>query len=456
LILLIIQISCSTNIDRKKDLDLGVFKKKDYNSKGSTGIPGNKDLEYRFISNLINMKYEKAEHYLTKLEKEYDKMNDSQKCDYHFYKGSYLWSIKEFIKAENEFSNCLNINNAYVQALYARANLYTFALENDQAMKEDLKLLFSILKYVKNNSPHENPTISLYSINAISRKYTKYVDKSDLDYNFVHYTKSLDDLMLDTLGRLQTIEKEEKNYNHAIKYIYEMLKFPDASIECRQKLGDYYLELKQYKEALENYTIYLSNPESSFEIHQRRGLCYFHLGSYKEALLDFNQTLIETDDPEKSSNISFLKNLLEEKNSKYFKLDIGYEKDIEQQIQLVKDVKSSALFYKAKCFEKLNQIDKAISGMTELIHFNSEYELAYYYRGYYFNEIKELTRAIDDFKKALELNSELTQLYYSIALNYDNINKPSLAKKYYQLYILHHEDKTSSKYKYSLKRTNEL
>ena len=417
-----------------------------------------KYLEHQFIKNLINKEFELAKKYLTKLEKVYEEMNESQKCDYHFYKGCYFYSLKEFKKAEEELSTCLDINSSYVQALYARAKLNSYAFNNKKAVKEDYQQLLKILRYVKSKNDYDNPTISLYTIeeNSSITITMSPTEEAEKHYDYRYRNFSLDQFILEILGELESIEIEDQNYHNAIKYIYEILQYPMAILDYRRELGDCYFYLEQYENAIENYTIYLSKPKIDYIVYYRRGLCYFRLDDYEVALREFNRSLVEINNPEKSSSIEFIEKMKNEKSDNYFHNHNFYKKQIQDQIESISKTKTSVLFYKSRCYEKMNQFDKAIDTMTELLEFDNDYELAYYYRGYFYNEQKELYKAVEDFKKALEIDSGLTQLYYSIAVNYDNLKNYDLAKRYYNLYIEYHEDKNSQKYKYALRRYDQL
>lgn len=389
----------------------------------------------------MNKEFDKSESYLNKLELDYAKMDISQKCDFHFYKGCFLMTKELFNEGEVELNRCIELNPNYIQALYTRANYYHRIKNEFQLAISDLDVIYSVLELLIDSNKHidnyENYLVQLYVLRPSPPD--EYIATNQGEYlptetNCINLNSTISNFRRDVLKALASMAAKSGSYEKAINYRKKIMQLYEPTHTSYQILGNYYYKMDDYSNAVEMYEKAVQAAGYKSEINLKIGFCYFQLKQYKDALLNLNRAISYG---ERVTNHNMARVSIPIKDAPNpFSPTFSKKEEIE--------FLCNAHFYKARCLEELDYMDEALEAMDKVITLDSTYILAYYYRGYYHNAFKKSELAIKDFKQALLLDPTLTQLYYSIAVNYEHIDKPSSAKKYYQLY-LDKDKKTSSK-----------
>lgn len=409
-----------------------------------------------FLSNLMNKNFEESEMHLVELQQKYSKMTDKEKCKFHFFKGCFLMAQERYAKGEVELNSCLNINPNYVQALYTRANYYHRVKNELQLASSDLEVLSTLLDLLveanKNVSNYENFNVSLFVLHPtpsdefIAANSGEYIRSKP---DFASLNTTINNFRRDVLRSIEDLAVDSGDYPKAIECRIKIIDFYRKErfqlFTSYHILGNYYYKMDDYPSALENYEQAVPRTDMESAIHNNIGYCYFQLKSYNDALLNFNRAVSYG---ARSANIDLSR----------LSITVETGTSAKEFYRMTKQVEflCNALFYKARCLEELDYMDEAFATMNQVLSLDEKYTLAHYYRGYYLNAQKERELAVKDFKHALVLDPSLTQLYYSIAVNYDNMDRPSSAKKYYQLYLDSDKKISSKKHKTAQERVEEL
>lgn len=410
------------------------------------------EIDQDFFKNLVNKNFELSENYLNKIEKNYEEMDTSQKCDFHFYKGCFLMTKELYDEGEIELNRCLDLNPNYVQALYTRANYYHRVKNKLHLAISDLDVIYSVLELLIESNKHidnyENYLVQLYVLHPAPSD--EYIAKNKGAYlktetNCTYLSSTISYFRRAVLRSLERIADESESYEQAINYREKIIQFYEPSPISYHILGNYYYKMDDFAKAVELYEKAVPKSGLESEININIGFCYFQLKQYKDALLNFNRAVTYGG---RIANINLDKIAIRKKNEP---IPLTINKNQEKL-----DFLCNALFYKARSLEELDYVEEALDTMNKVIALDKRYTLAYYYRGYYYNGLKKSDLAVQDFKRALELDPSLTQLYYSIAVNYEHIDQPSSAKKYYQLYLAKDMNTSSKKHVTARERLEEL
>ena len=424
-------------------------------------------IKYDLVTALTNNKFKTVEKLLSKLNKNYDIFNISQKCDYHYFYGCYLYGKSEIVQAEEEFTNCLMINESYIQALISRAKIRQVFLKNNDESFQDYQRVLDILDYAKENSKFKkNSVITVYTISENKRIFDSYfnnktdslISKESTDYLWIHNnifcSKSMtpDELRIECLESMQSIKYIEKDYFGAIEITRKLLDFRPENYEYLRKTGNYYFELQYYQDAVEWLNKYISASDYiyNYGIYYKKGLCYYHLDDYTEAINEFSNAL-NTLHFYQSKADSLTKKFQSER--KHF---LFYQDYPGKTSNTWKIYDENILLYRGQCYGKIKDYEKGIQDLSEVIKLNDKNDTAHYYRGYFNNYSGRKELALRDFMRALELNPGFKQLYYSIALIYDTQKKYEIALIYYQDYVNKIEDKKNKKYIIAKERIKKL
>jgi tetratricopeptide (TPR) repeat protein len=417
-----------------------------------------KEQKFTIVTSLVNGKYEYSKSLLDKMVKRYDTFDISMKCDYHYYNGCYYYSIEDYEQAEDEFNKCLELNPAYMQALYSRASLKNINLKDYSGAIQDYKKIIEIFDYCEiTNYFSDSSIVTLYKIYGLDESKLPPESREEIisknsKRRFRSITKTPDMWKIQCYRKLIECYKKNHEIRKAINCINELL-IKESKILVWQKhsffnkiLGNNYLELKEYENAINAFKSYIEHDKEHYEIYYKIGVCYFHLEDFESSILELTTCLN-------------LMRKIDVKEIETFNSSINEKVAIKHNKKALKEYSEfivSVLLHRAKSYSKLEEYEKSIIDLNEVISIDPNNENAYYYRGYYNKFLGKSESALKDFLKVLTLNPNLNPVNYSIAIIYDSKEKYKSAKKYYSKFIEGEEDKTSQKLKYSNKRLSKI
>lgn len=399
--------------------------------------------KYDITTALINNDQKKISKILQRMEKQYVVYSISKKCDYHYFKGCYLFSIDRLIDAESEFDICLSLNKAYVSALYSRAVL-NITCKNDyyKAIK-DYEQLIEILSYAEENSYfNKNSILTLYLIAGCPPKITEF----NKNKKFISRSMHIDELNKICYSKLTQAYMKIHKYRKAIQVINNYLSLYPELTGLYRSLGECYFNLSEYENSINAYTEYLKQDKTNYYPYYKMGICYFNLNEFEKCIeqLSISLNILKQMDTEKYEDL-----VVNEDNEQLTEMYL-------RNIQKISGTRESILFYRSRSFGKLNQYSKAISDLSEILVKHPEYENALYYRGYFYNYSGKREAALDDFLKVKELNPKRYSVNYSIAMIYDSFGSFGQAIMYYEKFISSVTDRNSGKYHAAKKRLDDL
>ena len=218
---------------------------------------------------------------------------------------------------------------------------------------------------------------------------------------------------------------EGKNYALALN-LYSKINPP--TFESLYGIGSCYFEQENLQKAIEYYTLALNKDKNNTSALNALAICHYNLQDIKNAKMFLNKSLQV--DPSDSQAKELLKSINE--NSKLVYLNKAID------------------FYEKK------QFSKALPLLNSVISSSPSFE-AYYYRAMVFDEMKKFSQAIKDYHAALNLNPYFALGYYLLALDFENLNNTSEAKKAFQNYLEKETDSNNSQFiEYAKQRMQNL
>jgi len=399
--------------------------------------------KYDIITALTNNNYKEISKILHKMEKKYDKASISQKCDYHYFKGCYFFSTNMLNEAEYEFDTCLELNSAYLSALYSRAVLKTTCKKDYYGAIKDYEQLKEMLFYAEeNNYFNQNSIITIHSIIGCPPKITEH----NKNRKFTSRSMQSNEFKKRCYGRLIYAYKKVHEYRKAILNINNYLSLYPEAIGLNRSLAECYFSLSEFENSINAFKKYLKQDESDYYPYYIIGICYFNLEDFEKCIEQL------------SISLEILKQLDIEEYEKYV-ISENNKELTENYLTTVQDLSEtveSILLFRSRSFGKLRQYSKAISDLSEIIVENPEHENALYYRGYFYNYSGKQQSALDDYLKVIKLNPNRYSVNYSIALIYDSFGEFDQSIAYYEKFISNTEDRNSGKYQAAIKRLAKL
>ena len=408
------------------------------------------NIKYELITFLTNNEYDRSKELLNILEKQYAELDRNKKCDYHYYYGCYLFITEKHNLAKQEFDQCLQLNEAYLQAIYSRAELRSNALNNFEGAIKDYEKLLKLLDYCEStNYFTKNSLITIYTISVINYSelpFTRNEYTKDFVSNFGSVTLTPDKLRIRCYIDIIEHYYENKNYRKTIKFI-KLARSKKLSYRfTSEPLAECYFELKEYQNAIDAFNNYILFHDETRYINYKLGLSYFFLEDFNKSLFKLNKVLINFKDIE-NSIINY---------SPHYSDQNVITKQNQQALKDHQKLFQSALLYRARSYGKLKEYKKGIADLNEVLNLDINDVTGYYYRGYFYNYHGDRELALKDFLKVLSLNPTRNSVNYSVALLYDSKGKFEKAIEYYEEFISNTMDTKSGKYKAAFDRLEKL
>ncbi len=410
------------------------------------------------ITLLINGDYEKSKLLLNRFNNKYSELNSSEMCNYHYYNGCYYYLIKKHDHAEEEFNKCLELNPSYLQALYSRASLRKVHLLNYLGAIQDYEEIIEILKYLEDIKYFdEKSLIALYSIECmdelrIPKEFRKQKNQLNLTNHFNSIAMKPQMLRDYSYRNLIDCFYNNNEIEKAINYITNLFETQQDEMSLSdyhsytRTLGKYYFELNEYQNAINSFNNCLEFDADNYEIYYKIGISYFFLDDYDSCVKELTTCL------EIMRNIDFAKaNKRAQASHSLFIQRVNLEAFDEHSNLLI-----SVLLYRAKSYSKLEEFEKCIVDLNEVIAKNPNNANAYYYRGYNNNYLGNKESALKDFLKVLTINPKMNSVNYSVALIYDAKEEYTKAYEYYNKFINNETNKTAQKFIFSVRRLKKL
>ncbi|UII26307.1 tetratricopeptide repeat protein [Fulvivirga maritima] len=166
----------------------------------------------------------------------------------------------------------------------------------------------------------------------------------------------------------------------------------------RSELGDKYFKKGDYAKAVEAYTEYLKLEPAHVKSLYNRGRAYEELGQSEKAVEDFKKVLSE--DPLNANAYLSLA-------SDFYYRQHDYENTVFYVDKTLKYDESNEAAYtlKGKAFQKLGELDQALTAYNDAISVNKQYADAYLSRGLLNIYKKRRSQACSDFKMAKSLGA---------------------------------------------------
>ncbi len=323
-------------------------------------------------------------------------------------------------------------------SLIVEANLIMDAYPNDKSILFYLKKAYLICEDVKNAIEITNRLIELdpYNIKHYEDLIMLYYKAKDFDKvieccnEALKMRNSNKSLIDNYIARAYIMKKE---YNEALEFLRENIKFNTRDIELRKTLADLYCVMGEFDDSVEllEEIIEDAHPRELEDLIQLISQVYFKYGNkmveenkFPLAFEKYNKA-IEYD----SANSEFYAALAEinVKIKNYSEAIKYYKSAIEIDPNVVEYYMKLAAAY----YECANVLD-AKKYYKEAILIQPDYVYAHAALGLIYAKQRETEKAISSFKTALEIEPLNVDIRYNLALAYELANKADFAKKEYK------------------------
>lgn len=301
---------------------------------------------------------------------------------------------KDYPRAEEFFNRAKSIDPNNAEVSYLLGRLYQRTSRLNEAESE-------YREAIRKNPKDEK---SYYYLGILLFKKKKYSEAKDsfrkaIQINPKNYK---------AYYSLGLVYDAQKSYSSAVTSYKNALKINPDLYEARYNLSISYKKWKKYNESIKNFTI-LAEKKPNSDIFNQIGEVYLLQNNYSNALNSFNRSLSYDSDN---------KNTLYNMAIVYGKLNQP-EKAIET-LQKIPEPQADKVYYElGKNYEKMKNIDSAISNYLKAVEKNSQYFKAYLSLGNLYKFKKNLEEAQKYYFKAYqlspknyEINLNMAELYY--------------------------------------------
>lgn len=377
----------------------------------------------------------------------------------YLYKARVSNQMKDHINAINNYKEVLKIDPKDSLAKQELVETISNNLPDDVA--------FAYFEKMITETPNDQEIIGLYA-NALLKKGQYY--KATLQYQ---------KLLAKDGSNIQAYIEESQAYqglfdfDNALKVIEEgILKNPDD-----KKLPAYKTEVLANKDellnkqayefytkgnivkALETYKL-IKTPDK--DVYTNIAACYQRLGKYPEAFLNYSSAL--TADPHDAQTLIYLGNICclqkqFEKANSFYKQALVIEPDnqsIKDAIKVANKDYNNQLLEQGMAQYKVLDYKKALKTLTQLVTFDPQNSYGYYYRALCYDGLNDSHKAIEDYVKVTKFMPNMDIAYYSLAVDYDTIADYKGAKESYRKFMELSGTKDTEYTKYAKKRLNDL
>ena len=288
----------------------------------------------------------------------------------------------------------------YLETIKLNKNKIDAYINLSQAyrQKKNYEQAFQIISKAKNIAPENKQVIEQY--NLISNEYSSN-----------RYSAASNAF-------------ESGNYNQAIEQ-YKLINPPTA--DSLLGIAAAYQALENYNEAINFYKKALNLSPQNPDIPYYIASLYINLNDTVSAKPYIEQALNKNPNNKQAKEIL---NYINEKNT---------EEQLNNAVELYDNKK----------------YNEAITLLSQVITANNKNATAYYYRALCYDALNNYKKAISDYKLTLKYAPEMVIAYYSLAVDYDSVSDFNSAKENYNKFIeLNSED--SEYLEYAKQRVNEL
>lgn len=296
-----------------------------------------------------------------------------KKGKYYFWRGVIYQQLKLNDKAENDYSDALQLKFERPE-LY---NNYAIILSEKENLDDALILINKSLQLEKNNA-------QTYSIKAKLHFFQLEIDSSCIYKNIA--------LKMGHEGVFDIPDTICSNtFDKKIEFAAEVL-----SVN------------KLYKQGIKAYTILINKKIKEGNYFLNRGFCFFQLGKYDEAEKDYLETL-------NYSNTNF--DLLYDNLSLLYYKRNQFESAINYSTKRIELNAENYTAYldRGLCYRKLKEYDLAKKDFDRSLAINPSFFRAYGYRSFLYLELKQYDKSKEDINKALQFNSQYGYAYLVLA-----------------------------------------
>jgi tetratricopeptide (TPR) repeat protein len=211
--------------------------------------------------------------------------------------------------------------------------------------------------------------------------------------------------------------------------------------------------------ALDTYKL-IQNPNTDTFVNI--GACYQRLGKYPEAMDSYNKALaIEPDNADVLSyigNVSCLQGQFDKALIYYQKAIVidPNNKAVQEEMNVAKKQQAEVLFNQGMTAYKALDYKKALKIFGVLLARDSKNSYGYYYRALCYDALNDPRKAIEDYIKVKTLTPNMELVYYSLGVDYDTISDFKNAKEAYRKFIELSGTKNTEYTKYAKKRIIDL
>jgi len=377
----------------------------------------------------------------------------------YMYKARASNQIKEYTDAINNYKEVLKIDPKDSLAKQELVDTISNNLADDMA--------FAYFEKMMEQFPNDQEILSLYA-NALLKK--GYYYKATLQYQKLLAKDSSNTLAY--IGESQAYQGIY-DFDNALRIIDEgIFKNPED-----KKLSAYKAEVLEnqdtllYKQAFELYNkgnivkaleVYKLIKTPSKDTYINIAACCQRLGKYPEAFQNYSLALNQ--DPNDVDTLVYLGNACclqkqFEKANTYYKKALLIEPDnqtIKDTVKLANKDYNDSLLEQGMAQYKAMDYKKALKTLSQLLTFDPQNTYGFYYRALCFDGMNDSRKAIDDYLNVIKFMPNMDIAYYSLGLDYDAIVDYKNAKDSYKKFIELSGTKDTEYTKYAKKRLIDL